>query len=551
MISRRHLPVWFLLWAATGASVDVATGAPVPPSADGRFFPKYIGDGPSGSDNGTIQPCTGVQAGPAVICVRAGAAGGGNGSAALPFATINAAIAAANAGDIVQVAAGLYVESVALGTLAVPSSKHLSLLGGFSANFLTRNAAANRSIVDGSLLNPAIQLHLDSNQTTTLDGFEVRNGRGLGTTFQDGSGYGGGIYAVQFGNGTMVISHNDVHDNRTNNHTTDDTRGGGIHTYTQNYDGATATMRVEDNAVHDNLAGKGAGINVTGRQARLLRNRVENNTTHNDHGGGIYISTSSTDVQNNLVRGNVVGATVGYGWGGGILVAGASADLQRNLITGNYTPSTGSGVFWDEGAVGTMRNDLIVRNQCPEGNASGAALYVDGGPGGPSTVMLENVTVADHVCPNTPGGAAVFIEDGSMVAVKNAIFWGNTRDFATLTGGSYAITYSITQESGTGNANVDPLFFNAAALDYHVRSTAGRYTPGGFVNDAVNSPAIDTGDPASSFVQETQPNGGRVNLGAFGNTPEASRSPGGNADRIFASGFEGASAVPAPPANGG
>lgn len=551
MVSRRQLPVWFVLCAATGANFDIATGAPVPASADGRFFPKYIGDGPSGSDNGAIQPCTGVQAGPAVICVRAGAAGGGDGSAAMPFGTINAAIAAAKAGDIVQVAAGTYVENVALGTLAAPSNKHLSLLGGFATDFLTRNAAANRSIVDGSLLNPAIQLHLDSNQATTLDGFEVINGRGLGTTFETGSGYGGGIYAVQFGNGTMVISHNDIHDNRTNNHTTDDTRGGGIHTYTQNFDGATATMRVEDNAVHDNLAGKGAGINVTGRQARLLRNRVENNTTHNDHGGGIYISTGSTDVQNNLVRGNVVGATVGYGWGGGILVAAASADLQRNLITDNYTPSIGSGVFWDEGAVGTMRNDLIVRNQCPQGDGSGAALYVDGGPGGPSTVLLENVTVADHVCPGTPDGAAVFIEDGSMVAVKNAIFWGNTRDFATLTGGSYAITYSITQESGTGNANVDPLFFNAVALNYHVRSTAGRYTPGGFVNDAVTSPAIDTGDPASSFAQETQPNGGRVNLGAFGNTPEASRSPGGDGVRIFASGFESGSVVRAHPARDG
>ncbi|HVF35319.1 MAG TPA: DUF1565 domain-containing protein [Candidatus Saccharimonadia bacterium] len=539
MISHIQLAVLLMLGAATCAVAGVGTGAPVPLAAHETFLPKFIGEGPNGSDNGAIQPCTGVQAGaPAVICVRAGAPGGGTGSAAMPFATINAAIAAAKAGDIVQVAAGTYTENVALGTFTAPSSTNLTLLGGFAVGFATRNAAANRSIVDGGQVDPAVQLHVDSNQTTTLDGFEITGGLGLGTTFEDGNGYGGGVYAVQYGDGTMVISHNDVHDNRTRSHITEDTRGGGIHAHTQSFGGATATMRVEDNHVHDNIAGKGAGINVTGRQASLVRNRVENNTTHNDHGGGIYVSTASTDVRNNLIRGNVVGASVGYGWGAGILVAGASADLQRNLITGNYTPTAGSGVFWDEGAVGTMRNDLIVRNRCPAENRPAAAIYVDGGSG-PSIVMLENVTVADHVCPGAESGdAAVVIEDGSMIAVKNAIFWGNTRDFATVSGGSYAITYSITQENGTGNVNVDPLFFNATALDYHVRSAAGRYTPGGWVNDAQTSPAIDAGDPASSFAQETQPNGGRVNLGAFGNTPEASRSPGGPADFIFASSFE-------------
>jgi hypothetical protein len=40
----------------------------------------------------------------------------------------------------------------------------------------------------------------------------------------------------------------------------------------------------------------------------------------------------------------------------------------------------------------------------------------------------------------------------------------------------------------------------------------------------VHSPAIDAGDPAAPFAAESQPNGGRANLGAYGNTAEASRS---------------------------
>jgi len=48
---------------------------------------------------------------------------------------------------------------------------------------------------------------------------------------------------------------------------------------------------------------------------------------------------------------------------------------------------------------------------------------------------------------------------------------------------------------------------------------------GAFVDDAETSPAIDAGDPAAPVDLEPAPNGGRLNLGAFAGTPEASRSP--------------------------
>ena len=35
------------------------------------------------------------------------------------------------------------------------------------------------------------------------------------------------------------------------------------------------------------------------------------------------------------------------------------------------------------------------------------------------------------------------------------------------------------------------------------------------------SPAVNTGDPASPYANEPDPNGKRVNLGRYGNTPEA------------------------------
>ena len=48
-----------------------------------------------------------------------------------------------------------------------------------------------------------------------------------------------------------------------------------------------------------------------------------------------------------------------------------------------------------------------------------------------------------------------------------------------------------------------------------------------WVKDAVNSPCIDAGDPKSEYKNEPKPNGSRINMGAYGNTPEASRSSEG------------------------
>jgi hypothetical protein len=68
-----------------------------------------------------------------------------------------------------------------------------------------------------------------------------------------------------------------------------------------------------------------------------------------------------------------------------------------------------------------------------------------------------------------------------------------------------------------------PLVFG----DYHLKSQAGRWDPAGqsWVPDEVTSPCIDAGDPNSPAGAEPEPNGGRVNMGAYGGTGEASKSP--------------------------
>ena len=44
------------------------------------------------------------------------------------------------------------------------------------------------------------------------------------------------------------------------------------------------------------------------------------------------------------------------------------------------------------------------------------------------------------------------------------------------------------------------------------------------MRDDVSSPCIDAADPASPYDGEPYPHGSRSNIGAYGNTPEASKS---------------------------
>ncbi|HEY8240750.1 MAG TPA: right-handed parallel beta-helix repeat-containing protein, partial [Kiritimatiellia bacterium] len=76
------------------------------------------------------------------------------------------------------------------------------------------------------------------------------------------------------------------------------------------------------------------------------------------------------------------------------------------------------------------------------------------------------------------------------------------------------------------STTVDPAFEDPEALDFHLRSTAGRFDPAtsSFVTDTNDSPAIDFGNPSAAFAAEPAPNGSRVNAGMHGNTPEASKS---------------------------
>ena len=117
----------------------------------------------------------------------------------------------------------------------------------------------------------------------------------------------------------------------------------------------------------------------------------------------------------------------------------------------------------------------------------------------------------------------------SMLTVTNSIVYFNGNRAGQIANSTGTVTYSDVQGSfqGDGNIDADPLFADSANGDYHLKSQAGRWHPGSktWISDDVTSDCIDAGDPASSIGLEPSPNGAVINIGAYGGTDQASKSP--------------------------
>jgi hypothetical protein len=154
--------------------------------------------------------------------------------------------------------------------------------------------------------------------------------------------------------------------------------------------------------------------------------------------------------------------------------------------------------------------DSVLRNFVITGSDVG--VFIAG-----SSPTIWNVTIAGN-----DFGVAAYA--GAKPDIVNCILWNN-RDGDLF--GCQA-EYSCIQEGleGLGNVHQDPLFADAESGDFHLRSEKGRYVSayGLWAFDDRTSPCIDAGDPEMDVAAERTPNGARIDMGAFGGTPEASIS---------------------------
>ena len=202
--------------------------------------------------------------------------------------------------------------------------------------------------------------------------------------------------------------------------------------------------------------------------------------------------------------------------------------MTHCLFANNQARSTG-GALWAYRAELTVDNSTFAQNGAPRGGTLGWPA-VQGG---------------EIVCRAAMENCIVWDGKGSISGANSGLRpRGGGYEIATA---EVVIRYSDVQGGwpGDGNIDADPLFAspghwanpdvvvpptqpNATWIegDYHLRSQTGRWDPASesWVLDEITSPCIDAGDPNALVNDESEPNGGRINLGAYGGTAEASKS---------------------------
>ena len=167
--------------------------------------------------------------------------------------------------------------------------------------------------------------------------------------------------------------------------------------------------------------------------------------------------------------------------GYGIYFSYGSHTIKNNIIIDNT-----DGIYI--GGNGTIENNTIDSN-----NTDGIDLYYP-----PIDMIIKN-----NIITNNGGYGITDLSWTFTGAVDYNDVWNNTSG-----------NYSGGVDTGTNDISADPLFVNRAGGDYHLKSC---------------SPCIDKGD-TSPYDNEPQPNGGRINMGAYGNTLEAANNPEASAE---------------------
>ncbi len=192
------------------------------------------------------------------------------------------------------------------------------------------------------------------------------------------------------------------------------------------------------------------------------------------------------------------------------------ARVTRNLCVGN-----GIGVAFKDGSQGLVWNNTLYNNDI------GVASYEALAPMGPgkgkfwNNIVWASKTADLNLDPNT-----------------ETVFAYNCIQKPTEATTGKALTGVGILSPGAGCD--DPLFVNpptpvtgqtdkvdTSKADFHLRSTAGHWNTAtkAWVIDDKTSPLLDSGDPTTPIGDEPAPNGGRVELGLYGGTAEASKSP--------------------------
>ena len=303
---------------------------------------------------------------------------------------------------------------------------------------------------------------------------------------------------------------------------------------------------------------------------------------------GRLVADGSLFVTNGMAKANQ-GTQAGGSYGSAVYGYNTPVTMRRTRFSGNCNAvkvaNGDGGTVYLEGVIGgsAFTNCVFTGNyelrRDSNSNTRGGALVLNPSSA-TAAIDIESCTFAYNLSQAGASASALTVRTGD-VTVHNSIFWKNLHGLTTVTGygsdidvaaGTLNISHSIMTgmdiaqiHDATGSAitldsetvytdnpsfvtsdeefeamftesasnylnpNSNWTYAKAASLDVHLLSPQGYFMNDGTTGPATNvfSAAIDKGDPTSVYSNEPTPNGGRVNLGAYGNTEEASQTPTG------------------------
>ena len=357
-----------------------------------------------------------------------------------------------------------------------------------------------------------------ANATAVLDGFTI-NGGNADLVYPHHYEHGGGMYN---NNSSPTLTNCIFSGNSAGD-------GGGM------YNVNSSPMLV-DCVFSENIStGICAGMYNDSSNPTLLSCIFIGNTAK-VYGGGMFNNDSSPTLTNCMFSGNSAIK------GGGMYNWASSPMLSDCVFSENSTTGKGGGMYNERGDTvllncifsenSALRNGGGMFNRYSSQTSLTNCIFTgnSAGYGGgmendtTSSPRLFNCTFSDNLAENTGGGISN-IQNARPLLV-NCILWGNIPEDIQ---GSASVSYSNVEGGwpGEGNISITPDFAVPNTRDYHLKSQAGRWDSisESWVIDETSSLCIDAGDPNYPVGLERFPNGARVNMGAYGGTPEASLSP--------------------------
>jgi hypothetical protein len=337
-------------------------------------------------------------------------------------------------------------------------------------------------------------------------------------TKSPGSG-SSGFYAVQVVGASSLIDGNQFVDNNSGNLLV----GGGSTL-------ATAT-RATNNIVRDSI---GNGIEANGNFTFVENSQVFNMGAFGNPGQPYAGLRGNGTFRNNTVHSTQLGMQVSGSAVGNTVF---NSILAGMWITGNGNVASNTIYSNPVGAVVRSDNPLLSNNLI-YGNATG--------------VRLENSFSSARLINNTiyqATGNAIVAATSGAIQIENNILSVDTGTAIAVTSGNPTITGdfnafqirstgNIASQGGTNYPNLttwaylrgtdrnsfvaDPLFIDFDGPDNVLGFSGGNFGVDDNFRVGTLSPTIDRGNPLSVFALEPAPNGNRIDIGAYGNTPQAS-----------------------------